>query len=59
MNIPFLVRRVHRVRSFPGFCEGEKKVAYYPYSKDVTYDGTKISYDMPVSYTYKSENSER
>ena len=41
---------------FSGSCEGEKKVAYYPYSKDVTYDGTKISYDMPVSYTYKSEN---
>ena len=41
---------------FSGSCEGEKKVAYYPYSEDVTYDGTKISYDMPVSYTYKSEN---
>ena len=31
-----------RVRRFSGSCEGEKKVAYYPYSEDVTYDGTKI-----------------
>lgn len=42
---------------FLGSCnEEEKKVAYYPYTfAGVTYDGAKLAYTMPVSYTYKAE----
>ena len=39
--------------TFGGMLTGEKKCAFYPYSDNSTWDGSKIIYTLPSAYAYK------